>query len=550
MSWRTAGPALLLLFVTPRGAAAQALPDTTARAVDHLFEPWSGTDTPGCAVGVSRGGTIVYERGFGMANLETGTPIGPGTIFHAASLAKQVTAMAVLMLAREGRLSLDDDVRRYLPEVPDYGQPITVRHLLTHTSGLRDYFELLILARGRFEENRITDADMLDAVSRQRAPNFAPGAEFGYSNTGYALAEVLVRRVSGRSLRDYAAERIFAPLGMSHTHFHDDFTMLVPGRAWGYARTGTGWRSSAPNYDVYGATSLFTTVGDLLAWSANLDRPRVGDTAMVRTMSTSATLTNGDSTSYGMGLSLWTDHGERVVEHEGGDPGFRSYLGRWPGRRLAVAVLCNHRSVNSVALGHQVAARVLGFAPEAPPAVPARAAADPRVLQRRAGIYFQPARQEVVELTVRDGRLFTARNGGNELIPVDGNRFTVAGRPVEHVFESGEHSDYVASSPGYHPVRFEWKAPFPMRPGALLPYAGAYYSPELDATYTVTAATDSTLLLKTGTSAGMTARPVFADAFVPGQYTILFTRGGRRVTGFHISHPRARRIVFERVRER
>lgn len=552
MIWRTAGLALLLLPVAWRGAAAQAqpVPDTTARAVDRLFEPWSGTETPGCAVGVSREGRVVYERGYGMANLETGTPIRPGTIFHAASLAKQFTAMAVLLLAREGKLSLDDDVRRYIPELPDYGARITVRHLLTHTSGLRDYFELLILARGRFEEDRITDADMLDVVARQQAPNFAPSAEFLYSNTGYALAEVLVRRVSGRSLRDYAAERIFSPLGMMHTHFHDDYTMLVPGRAWGYARTEARWRSSTPNYDVYGATSLFTTVGDLLAWSANLDRPRVGDTAMVRMMSTSATLANGDSTGYGMGLSLWTDHGERVVEHEGGDPGFRSYLGRYPGRQLAVAVLCNHRSVNPVALGHQVAALFLGFAPRAAPAAPARPNVDVRILERRAGVYFQPARQEVVELTVRDGRLFTARNGGNELIPADSNRFIVAGRPIEHVFEPREHSDYVASSPGYHSVRFEWRAPFPMRPGALQTYAGDYYSRELNATYTVTAATDSTLVLQTGTSGGMTARPVFADAFVAGQYTIRFTREGKRVTGFRISHPRARLIAFERVRER
>jgi CubicO group peptidase (beta-lactamase class C family) len=220
----------------------------------------------------------------------------PGTIVHAASIAKQFTAMAVMLLVRDGRLSLDDDVRRYVPELPDYGARITVRHLLTHTSGLRDLFELLILARGRFEEDRITDADALDVIGRQTALNFVPGTEYLYSNTGYVLAALDVKRASGQSLRDFAAQRIFTPLGMSSTRFQDDFTALVPGRAAGYARRGGAWRSSMPNYDVYGSTNLLSTVGDLLRWAANLDDPRVGDAAIVRAMSTGGLLANGDST--------------------------------------------------------------------------------------------------------------------------------------------------------------------------------------------------------------------------------------------------------------
>src|SRR5262245_1365974 len=213
-----------------------------------------------------------------MANLETDTPVRPSSIFHAASVSKQFTATAIMLLAHDGKLSVDDNIRKYLPEIPDYGTTITIRHLLTHTSGLRDQWELLAFARGRFEEDRITEADVLDIVSRQAALNFKPGAEYLYSNTGFTLLGVIVRRVSGKSLRDFADERIFKPLGMTSTHFHDDYTMVVPGRTSAYAPRGgsapaTGaarWRVSIPNYDTYGATSLIPTVGEMVRWGAHV----------------------------------------------------------------------------------------------------------------------------------------------------------------------------------------------------------------------------------------------------------------------------------------
>ncbi|MBC7788357.1 MAG: beta-lactamase family protein, partial [Anaerolineae bacterium] len=320
--------------------------DSALRArVDSLFEPWRGTDRPGCAVGVSHRGRVVLERAYGMADLESGTPMTPATVVHAASLAKSVTALAVLLLVRDGKLALDDDVRRYLPELPDYrtryGAPVTVRQMLNHTSGLRDFFELLILARGRFEEDRITVADATAVVGQQPALNFAPGTQYGYSNTGYLLAALLVEHVSGQSFSAFAAQRIFAPLGMDHTRFRDDVAALVPRRAVGYARRGAGWRTSVPNFDVVGSTNLLTTVGDLLRWAGNLAQPVVGDSTLVQQMLTPSVLAGGDTTTYGLGLSLVSDRGLRVAEHEGRDPGFRAYLGWYLEPGLAVALLCN-----------------------------------------------------------------------------------------------------------------------------------------------------------------------------------------------------------------
>jgi len=334
--------------------------DDLAVRLDQVFDAWRNTKGPGCALGVSRNGAVVYEHGYGMANLETGTPIQPSSIFHVASVSKQFTALAVMLLARDGKLSVDDDIRKYITEIPDYGTPITIRHLLTHTSGLRDQWELIGLSRGRFEENRITEADVMDIVVRQKALNFTPGNEYVYSNTGFTLLGVIVKRVTGISLRDFADERVFKPLGMTNTHFHDDYTMLVPGRTSAYARRAGGWHVSIPNFDVYGATNLFTTVGDLLKWEANFDHPLVGDRRLFDEMETPGRLANGKATSYGFGLGIYRYRGARVVEHEGGDAGYRSYLGRFPERGLAIAVLCNAATANPTLLARGVADAYLG----------------------------------------------------------------------------------------------------------------------------------------------------------------------------------------------
>lgn len=545
---------VLSLLVPTHAALAQRAPvvsDSASRAIDRLFDTWRTGVTPGCALGVTRDGQPVLERAYGYANIETETKIGPNTVFHVASVAKQVTAMAVLLLARDGKLTLDDDVRRFVPELPDYGTRITVRHLLTHTSGIRDFFEMLILARGRFEENRITEADALDAIVRQPSLNFTPGAEYLYSNSGYALLALIVKRASGHSLRDFAAQRIFAPLGMTHTQIRDDMTMVVPARAFGYDARGTGWRVSGPNYDVAGPTNLLTTTGDLLTWAANFDDPHVGDAATVRAMLIRGALTNGDSISYGLGVDLTTDRGLRAQEHGGSDPGFQAYLGRYPEQRLAVAVLCNTRSANAVALGHNVAGVVLDslLKPSAPYPLVGTRVADSLVSTRRAGVYFQPDRIEVVELTWRDGALFTARRGGRRLIPLDSERFQVEGLPVVHTFGRAPRTGYVASAlpAGGRTVSFTWQAPFAWTPGALTRYVGRYRSEALHADYDVSVQ-DSTLVLRAGTSGGITARPVFGDTFVSGQLTIEFTRTRGQVTGLRISHPRARRLLYTRVR--
>jgi CubicO group peptidase (beta-lactamase class C family) len=550
MLMRHTAPTVLALLLMAVPALAQNPRDSAVAAVDRAFENYRGTSVPGCAVAVSRDGNVVLERAYGMANLETSTPIQPGTIFHVASVSKQFTAMAILLLAKDGRLSLDDDIRKHLPEIPDYGPTITIRHLLNHTSGLRDQWDLLALARGRFEENRITEADVLDIVPRQKALNFMPGAEYMYSNTGYTLAAVIVKRVSGRSLRAFAHERIFAPLGMNDTHFHDDFTMVVPGRAWAYVPAfgaATNFRTSVPNYDTYGATSLFTTVGDLLKWERNFTTMKVGDAALFTEMHRNGRLNGGDSTGYALGVGVGAYRGARIVEHTGGDAGYRSYLGRFPDQKLAIALACNTSTANVSALPRRIADIYIGdlLATQSPPVTPQGVALTAEQLRGRAGAYFQPTLVQFAEITFRDGKLFLGRTGSNELIPVTGDRFRTGTGQVEYVFKP-EGYDAVSLSTG-RVWSFERKAPMPISPAAMQPFAGEYYSEELNATYRV-AANDTSITIQTGTNDPIPARSLFTDTFSARNYTLQFARSGRQVTGFEITTGRVRRVKFARVR--
>ena len=547
------------LLLIPSVAAAQGpaqpaspSPDSIRIGINRAFATWTATDGPGCAVAVARDGRIVHQNGYGMANLETGTPITPASIFHLASVSKQFTAASILLLARDGKLSLDDDIRKHLPELRDYGHRITIRHLLLHTSGLRDQWELLSMARGRFEENRITESDILEIVARQKGLNFAPGEEWAYSNTGYTLAGTIVRRVSGMSLRDFADARIFRPLGMANTQFQDDYTRIIAGRAAGYVRRPAGgWRVGLPNFDTYGATSLFSNVGDLLKWQANLLRPTVGDSAMIREMMAFTTLSNGDTSAYGLGLQTSRHRGTRVIGHGGADAGYRTWIGRVPEYGLDLAVLCNASTSNPQALAYAAAdvimPRTLTSSPVPP--MPARAAVAREVLRAFAGVYVNERTGAGNILTLRgDSVLIGGVTNGPELVPIGPRRFRSAASPTEYEFLADgtmrEHSI------GAWPSRASstWRRYDRWHPTAaeLAAYTGTYTSEELGATYTV-AVRDSTLVFRTRWGNDQIFSPVFKDAFV-GPFTAEFVRKGSKVAGMAWTSGRVRKVRFDRVK--
>jgi len=535
------------LVISSVALTAQQPNDSSRARIDRVFAQYSAKDGPGCSAATSLNGKTIFEAGYGSANIESDVPITPASIFHAASVSKQFTAAAVMMLVKEGKLSLDADIHTYLPELPNYGQRITLKHLLNHTSGIRDQWDLLGLARGRFEENRITEADVLDIVSRQKSLNFVPGTEYLYSNSGYTLAAIVVGRTAGKSLRQFADERIFQPLGMTRTHFHDDYTMIVKGRTSAYARRPDGqWRVSIPNFDTYGATSLFTTVGDLLKWQENFVHPTVGDEAMLSAMQTSAVLANGDTTGYGLGIATQGDKGGVLVGHSGADAGYRAYTGRYPEHGLAVAVLCNASTSDPASLAARMAEVFIPTLPK-PASAPVAMTPKPTAeeLGKVAGLYLNPTTGNSTFITVRGSDLIVGRTNGPTLVPIAARKFWLGNS--EWTFEpNGNVVQRFLGRPPRAPVTLVKSEIAKPTSAQLAAYVGRYMSDEIGATYTV-AVKDSTLSFRTGINEPWIAQPTYADAFA-GQSVVQFTRNASgRVDGLLMSTGRVRRIQFRKL---
>ena len=374
--WFATVAAVALVAALPafHGRAAGQSDPAVAAKVDQVFKAWTDT-TPGCAVGVSVNGRSVLERGYGMADLEHDAKNMGDTIFEAGSVSKQFTAAAVLLLAREGKLSLDDPVRKYVPEVPDYGAPLTIRHMLNHTSGLRDWGSVAAIAGWPRTTRVHTHAHVLDIVSRQKALNFTPGTAWSYSNTGYNLAAIIVSRVSGQSFADFSRERIFKPLGMTRTSWRDDYTRIVKHRAIAYEPAADGYRQDMPFENVHGNGGLLTTVGDLLRWNENFVSPKVGDAAFLAEEQTPGRFADGKAHDYAFGLYVRPYRGVREVSHSGSTAGYRAFLTRFPDQHVSVAVLCNAAPANPTQYAHAVADAYIGSAllpaPAAPPSPPA-----------------------------------------------------------------------------------------------------------------------------------------------------------------------------------
>ena len=342
-------------------AAAAAQPAVPASAVDAIFSKWT-TSTPGCAVGVAVGGRTVLMKAYGMADLEHDVPNTPDTIFESGSVAKQFTAMAIMLLVEDGRLSLDDEVRKHVPEVPDYGTAITIRHLLTHTSGLRDWGSIASIAGAPRTSRAYTHAHVLDIVSRQKSLNFPPGTQWSYSNTGFNLAAIIVDRVSGMSFAEFSRRRIFDPLGMTKTSWRDNHRRIVKGRAIAYSDARGGYEIEMPFENVHGNGGLLTTVGDLLKWNENFVKPVVGSAATIAQMTTAGKYSDGRDLDYGLGLYVRPLDGVTNVYHSGSTAGYRAHLNRFPDSHTSVAVLCNGGDAEATTAANNVSRLYLGKA--------------------------------------------------------------------------------------------------------------------------------------------------------------------------------------------
>jgi CubicO group peptidase (beta-lactamase class C family) len=529
--------------------------------VDKLFAEWDKSDSPGCSLAISRNGTVVYERGYGIANLELGVHITPGTVFPAASISKQFTAMSVLLLAQRGKLSLDDEVKKFIPEWAYTEHAITIRHLLTHTSGLRDAFTLLGIAASRENGTNVNEA-IAAVLARQRGVNFTPGTEFQYNNGGYNLLGTIVKRVSGQSLRAFADANIFKPLGMIHTHFHDDPAMLVPDRASGYSVGKNGFRLARPEGGVVGNAGLYTTARDLLQWEQNFADARVGGRTLIAEMQEPATATDwGDGSFYGFGLAIGEYRGLRMVGHGGGDPGISAYVARFPDQGLAVAVLGNLDSINTSMLVRSVADIYLANSFPAPSAtnsasVPAKVSLSPEQLASKAGLYRDPTTEIVGLFFIRDGKLMASADTGEEnsveLVPSHANRFVIPGTTIAVEFipgPGGQAQEVRVTGVGPKAKVSQRLQPFTTSSKDLRAFAGEYTSEEIETTYAITSR-DSDLLARMPAGDEI-LRPVSSDTFAGSTLAIVrfFRDADGIVTRFTVNTSGVRGLPFERVKK-
>ena len=394
--------------------AAAAQPAVSEKAVDAIFARWN-TTTPGCAVGVAAGGTPILMKAYGMADLEHDVPNTADTIFESGSLAKQFTAMAMLLLAKEGKLSLDDQVRTHIPELPEYGVPLTIRHMLTHTSGLRDWGSVASIAGAPRTSREYTHGHVLDIVSRQKSLNFTPGTQYSYSNTGYNLSAIIVSRLSGMSFAEFSKRRIFEPLGMTNTQWRDDHQRIVQRRAIAYRFNDQGYAIEMPFENVHGNGGLLTTVGDLLKWNENYVNPKVGDAALLAQQQTKGRFNDGREHNYALGLRVDSFRGVTNINHSGSTAGYVTHLNRFPDAHLSVAVLCNVSSGSATNAANDVSLVYLGDRakcaaprPEREPE-PATIAVPVAAMQDLAGRYWSDEAEVALVAAIEKDQLVLKR---------------------------------------------------------------------------------------------------------------------------------------------
>jgi CubicO group peptidase (beta-lactamase class C family) len=562
-------PALLAAAVAALAAASAARAqhivgerDARALRADSVFQRFDRTDSPGCALGVYQDGKVLYARGYGMASLEHGIALSPRSVLDVGSISKQFTAMAILMLQKEGKLSLDDPIRKYFPEMPAYADRITIRRALSQTSGLRDLYIMMGQSGQTFAGDTI---DALRAITRSAEPNYEPGSRYLYTNSGWILAAQMVYRLTGKTLAQFAEERMFAPLGMHDTRYHADVTTIIPNGAEGYSpRPGGGFRVSRSTYDgaIVGAGAVHTSVEDFGRWLNNYDSATVGGRDVITAMTTATALndgspaTSGPTQAYALGLNVGTLRGLRVVSHGGSWAGYRGHFLRFPDQRVAVATFCNLTTSGPDSLARKVAGIYLGdrMQPDSATLWTAALADAPSAglpaerVRALAGVWRNVERGELRRTRVVGDTLFMVGGERTRLVPLEGGRFRMgSGTEIRFEGEGAAPSRMVVRTTG-ETVTFARADTAVLTPAQLAEYAGDYRSPEVAATHTWKVETGQLVVYANDRRLGV-LEPTYRDGFTRGGNVIDVQRDGRgRITGFVLEAGRVRHLRFTRVR--
>ena len=555
---------LILTIFSKPGTPLAGPPDASQSAkVDRLFRSWNSPASPGCAVAIMKDGQIAYEHGYGMADLEHEAKITPATVFNVGSIAKQFTATAILMLVQEGKISLDDPIRKYIPELPDFGTPITLREMLRHTSGLRDYEQLLYFDGWRLDSpDLLTDSDVMYIMTRQKELNFPPGSDFAYSNTNYYLLAQVVSRVSMQSFPDFTMTRLFQPLGMKHTHFRDDHGEVIKNVAYSYITKDGAFHLCLPNYDIFGATNLFTTVEDLARWEENFYTAKVGGPQVVRLLQEPGALNDGTFINYAPGMFVSAPSAPRWAQSgTAGDAGYRADVFRLPDHHLSAITLCNLGSIDPSALDTRIAEIYLGTklsviigADESAPA--ASFHPDSERLGAYAGTYADQGENLILKFDLRGDSLWgewfmgAGDVGPAQLEAMSENRFRGLGMKIDFG-KDPNHRELTADPLGMPSVQYRRVPDYRPTASELRGFAGVYSSKELDVPTYLTLEGDK-LVLHPPKAPEIVLAPLANDLFVGGDRHVRFTRDSqKKVSGLLMSGlwNRVRNLRFERLPE-
>jgi CubicO group peptidase (beta-lactamase class C family) len=567
----------LLLSVSVR-VSAKTKTDRTTAQVDKVFADLANTGSPGCALGVFRDGRIIYAKGYGLASVELNSPITPQTVFDIGSTSKQFTAASIMLLEQQGKLSINDDVRKYIPELPDYtkngGPEITILNLLNHTSGLRDYLGLLQLS-GVSADSVTTDDDALALIIRQKNLQFAPGSDWAYSNTGYFLLSVIVKRVSGLTLRDFASQNIFQPLGMAHTSFRNDHTMLIPNRALAYdPGDKSGYKLDVSYYEQLGDGAVHTSVEDLAKWDDNFYSGNGAWKVVIPKLQERGKLDSGKVLEYAKGLFILDYRGLHAVRHGGAWGGYRAELLRFPDEHFSVSCLCNLANANPGKRADQVAEIYIGQLMKPDKGAPSAArdnkastgmALTSAQIDALTGKYRDPAKGTMAQISVMDGKLQLEIYGGTfGLRALSATRFVPINLPNDAQITfvlGGKPTDRVMKISGDEMMAATYQnvPELSLSTDELTTYAGDYKSNELGIIYrlrlvegklNLVAVLDSSGIPRTGMSMPNVLLPTVVDEFeISNQAsTVQFLKNaGREVSGFNLDPGGIGGIEFSRT---
>jgi CubicO group peptidase (beta-lactamase class C family) len=555
--------ALVILAVNNVTGAqpSQDKKESISEKVNKVFATWDAPGSPGCELAVIKDGQIVYKRGYGMANLEHSIPMSPSSIMDTGSVSKQFTAMAVALLAEQGKLSLDDDIRKYLPEIPSYQGPITIRNLIHHTSGIRDYLTLMSIA-GMRDDDYYVDGEVMNLLARQKELNFKPGSEFLYSNSGYFLLSQIVKRASGKSLREFADENIFEPLGMTRTKFYDDHNEIVKNRAASYVpRKGGGFQIAATTLDMVGDGNVFTCVEDLFLWDQNFYQNKLGKggPALINLVQTTGTLNSGERIDYAFGLVAAEYRGLQIIEHGGSFIGYRAHILRFPDQKFSVILQCNLGTMNPGGLARRVADIYLADRFSAEAKRPSDSDTKfieltEKDLKDKTGAFQNPINGAIWKLHIVDGKLVAQlpstmiRFGA-----ISPTEFRSTGAPGNFVlrFERQGQGTVLRLQRGVEkPVTMEPVELVTPTAAQLASYQGEYHSDEVQTTYKIVLDSGKLFLRHENEYKDYPKdplQPTVSDTFFVQGLNLRFERDSRKqVTAFRLNAGRVKNIRFAR----